>query len=234
MPEFVRVTPSGQRQFVRSQSFSHHQHHSRPHYRPRCPDNCACVTIEQWDNLCDQNRNFLSVNETLTRENRTLKSDLQALNQEVHRLRVFNQQIIDEVQELKRHPTDEDNVGRYRRRVAELKTEVSGKDHDIRRLEKENGNFKIRVRTLTETVTGKDREIEKLTSLCHDWKRDSNHWKERSAEFERRYVKSKRALFTCTTNLRDAMALVEELRHTIRHIHDPLPPLRHRHRYEFG
>ncbi|OTA55208.1 hypothetical protein K449DRAFT_438758, partial [Hypoxylon sp. EC38] len=81
----IKTTPSGRQQFLRSQSFHdhhfHHHHHGH-HYRTQCFDNCAGISLEQWDALREQNKSFIASNESLTRENQSLKSDLQASTQE--------------------------------------------------------------------------------------------------------------------------------------------------------
>ncbi|KAI1506371.1 hypothetical protein F5X99DRAFT_422986 [Biscogniauxia marginata] len=220
MPEYVRITPSGRQQFVRSHSFSHHHHHHhRSRYLPRCPDNCASISVEQWEKLCDQNKDLFSLKEALTRENETLKNEVQAVNTENIRLRELNQQLDGEVHELRRALSrDGDNTDRFRRRVAALKAELDQKEHALRHLEKENATLGVRVRELTRTVTDQGDEIAALLG-----------WKRRCEDFERRYEKARRSLADHAAELKEYKIVIDEQRYVRRR--DSVP---RRHWYSFA
>ncbi|KAL7624130.1 hypothetical protein AAE478_005687 [Parahypoxylon ruwenzoriense] len=230
----IRTGPSGRQCFVRSHSFSHHHDdpHHRYHYRTRCFDSCAGISLEQWNILCEQNKNFVASNETLTRDNQTLKSDLEASNQENQRLHAFNQQMIDEVGELRRSRSrDSENSERFRRRVAALKTEVDNKDKEIERLEKENTTLSARVRVLTQTVSDGAQRIVELTASLSRWRKRADDFQSSLEDIKSRYEKTRRFLATRTSDLEDSNALVEEQRRVIQRLETTLPSRR---RYSYA
>ncbi|KAI0968056.1 hypothetical protein F4678DRAFT_232549 [Xylaria arbuscula] len=98
MPEYdyVRYTSRP----MRSQSFS--QHHNPRHTRPRCRENCACVSREEWLDMVEREQTARQTIEALTRDKRK-KQLLQA--------RVDELRGIDELQ---------------RRTIADLETELHG------------------------------------------------------------------------------------------------------------
>ncbi|KAI0010500.1 hypothetical protein F4779DRAFT_616468 [Xylariaceae sp. FL0662B] len=218
MPEIcIRTTPSGRRQFVRAHSFSHHHsHHHRHHHRERCFDDCAGVSVEQWNNLCDENKNFITRNEALSRDNQTLKTDLQATNQENHRLRVYNQQLASEVEDLRRSlSSDGENADRFRRRLADLRAEADKKEKTIQHLEKDNGILNARVRELTRTVSDGAQRISDLAP----WRKRCEDLQAVYEDLKRRYEKARRLLAERTADLRESDAIVDEQRNIIRRHH---------------
>ncbi|KAI0602379.1 hypothetical protein F4775DRAFT_602341 [Biscogniauxia sp. FL1348] len=180
MPEYVRITSSGRPQFVRSHSFSHHHHHHRTRYVPRCPENCAAVTVEQWDGLVEQNKGLAESNAALAREKDSLKTELQASGQEASRLRDANAHLHREVHELRQRPNNSEEVERFRRRVAALKHEVGERDAAVARLERDVGVLNVRVRELSRTVDDKDAEIAAARAALKGWRR-------RCDDLERRF-----------------------------------------------
>ncbi|KAI1411245.1 hypothetical protein F5Y13DRAFT_64541 [Hypoxylon sp. FL1857] len=213
----VKTYPSGRQQYVRSTSFHdhhdpNHHHHHRHHYRTRCFDNCAGISLEQWNSLCDQNKAVIASNESLTRENQSLKSELQATTQERNQLVADNRLLADEVDSLRRSHSHSHHDGeaaeRFRRRIAALKTELDNQDRLVSRLEKENATLSTRVRVLTETVSGYfnwQREAERLQSLLE---------------------KTRRALSARNRELNESEAVVEEQRRRLRRLESTLPPRR--------
>ncbi|KAI5925981.1 hypothetical protein F4810DRAFT_618246 [Camillea tinctor] len=157
MPEYVRITSSGRPQFVRSHSFSHHHHHHRTRYVPRCPENCAAVTVEQWDTVCAQNTALQDTNGVLTRDKESLKAELAGAAQELARLRDTNARLDSELLDLRRRPAGERE-----------------------RLEREVGVLNVRVRELSRTVDVKDAEITNAVTALKGWRR-------RCEDLERRY-----------------------------------------------
>jgi chromosome segregation ATPase len=219
MPEYdyFKISTSAWPPFERSRSFSHHHHHQhqhpRHHIRSRCPDNCARVSTDEWNLSIERERSVRTTNETLTRENRTLKSDLRASHQENRRLKDCNRNLQDELDELKRHHSRDDN---FRRRMAALKAEVDSKDHALHELQKEKNFADIRVRELSQTVTDQAREI---TQLEDD-----------TALLGQAHKKDQRDLGARTQEVREAWSLIEDLRRQLRKCRDPLP---FRRRYGF-
>ncbi|KAI3323832.1 hypothetical protein HD806DRAFT_495723 [Xylariaceae sp. AK1471] len=216
--DYVTISTSNRPQFGRSQSFSHHHHHPRHHIRPRCPDNCACVSTEDWTTLVERERSTRSANETLTRDNRTLKSDLRASHQENRALQDCNRGLQDELDQLRRHHSrDEDIVTRFRRRMAALKAEVDSKDHALHELQKEKDLADIRVRELSQTVSN---QVAEITQLEDD-----------NSVLSRVHKKDQHDLGVRTEEAREAWSLVSDLRRQLRKYHNPLPL---RHRYAFA
>ncbi|KAI0384847.1 hypothetical protein F5Y04DRAFT_222370 [Hypomontagnella monticulosa] len=208
----IRTAPARQH-FVRSNSFSHHHDHHR-HYRTRCFDNCAGISLEKWNKLCDQNKDLITSNDSLARENQTLKADLQTSTQETSRLVAYNQQLYDENLGLRRSLThDGENMGRFVRRVADLKTEVEHKEERIRYLDK-------RVDVLSETVTEANRQIS-------SWRKTADDVETRLTDVTRRLKEAKRLLGERTRELDQSNAIVEDQRRTIRRLETMFPPRRH-------
>ncbi|KAI4870539.1 hypothetical protein F4820DRAFT_402551 [Hypoxylon rubiginosum] len=227
----IKTTPTGRQQFVRSQSFSHHHDHDhhRHHYRTRCFDNCAGISLDQWNTLCGQNKTLIGDNDALTRENQTLKSDLQATSQENGRLIAYNQQMIDEIEVLRRsHSHDSDTTERFRRRVAALKTEVDNKDREIRRIEKENDTFATRIRVLTQTVSDHARRIADMTTDLINWEKRSDKFEGWYNDMKSKFENVRRLVASQTRELDDKNILIEEQRRMIRRLETALPPPRRR------
>ncbi|KAI6085601.1 hypothetical protein F4821DRAFT_146031 [Hypoxylon rubiginosum] len=226
----IKTSPTGRQQFVRSQSFSHHRdhdHHHRHHYRTRCFDNCAGISLDQWNTLCNQNTTLIKDNDALTRENETLKSDLQATTQENGRLLAYNQQMIDEIEGLRRsHSHDGENSERFRRRVAALKTEVEKKDREIHRLEKENDTFAKRVRVLTQTVSDHARRIADMTTDLIAWEKRCDKFESLFSEMKSNYEKTKRFLASRMRELDEKNILIEDQVRIIRRLETSLPSRR--------
>ncbi|KAI2632482.1 hypothetical protein GGS26DRAFT_77945 [Hypomontagnella submonticulosa] len=213
----IRTVPARQH-FVRSHSFSHHHDHHRHHYRTRCFDNCAGISLEKWNKLCEQNKDLIANNDILSRENQTLKADLQTSTQETSRLVAYSQQLYDELAGLRRsHTHDGENMGRFARRVADLKTEIDNKDKHIHRLEK-------RVDVLTGTVSDTNQEISY-------WRGAADDFESRLSDVTRRLEKAKRLLSERARELDQSNAIVEDQRRTIRRLETTLP---HRRHYSFA
>ncbi|KAI3340518.1 hypothetical protein F4824DRAFT_497477 [Ustulina deusta] len=151
MPEYDYVKITSPPRFQRSQSFSHHHHHHhRPrHARARCPENCACVSVDHW-------------NDAVERE-RSLKDELRIVCQENQRLQSSKRGLQAEVDQLRGHLShDGDAAAKLRRRVAALKAEVEAKDAALRELQKEKEVADIRVRELSVTVSNQGAELTQL------------------------------------------------------------------------
>ncbi|KAI0415524.1 hypothetical protein F5X98DRAFT_213262 [Xylaria grammica] len=170
MPEYdrIKISTTEYPRVLRSQSFSHHY---RPHRtRARCPENCACVTVDAWNDLVEGERMTLENNESLKRENRSLKTDYRVIYQDNRRLQGSNRDLQAEVDQLKgRYTRDEDSTPKLRRRVAALKAERDGKDLALDELKEENKLLRrekeiadTRVRELTQTVKDEGTRIDQL------------------------------------------------------------------------
>ncbi|KAI2632176.1 hypothetical protein GGR54DRAFT_634943 [Hypoxylon sp. NC1633] len=224
----VRTSPSGRQLFERSYSFSHNHdhhdhHHHRHHHRTRCFDNCAGISLEQWNSLCQQNKDFIASNDVLTRENQTLKSDLQVTAQENHRLIASNNQMIDEIESLRRsHSHDGENTDKFRRRITALRTEVEHKDRELRHLEKENATLSTRVGVLSQTIKDQARRISDLTSHLFSWQKRSDDFQNLFEDVRSRHEKTKRVLAR-TQELDNGNAIVAEQRRSIHRLKSPLP-----------
>ncbi|KAI0181604.1 hypothetical protein GGR52DRAFT_45529 [Hypoxylon sp. FL1284] len=225
----IKTSPSGRQQFVRSQSFTHHHDHDydhhRYHYRTRCFENCAGISLEQWNTLRGQNKSLMSDNETLTRENQALKTDLQTTSQENGRLVAYNQQMMEEIEGLRRSRShDSDNSERFRRRVAALKTEVESKNKSIHHLEKENNTLAKRVGVLTQTVSDHAKRISDATAdliKLEGW----------YDNLKSKYEKVRRVLASQTRELDEKNILIEDQRRMIRRLETSLPPTRRRYSF---
>ncbi|KAI0437894.1 hypothetical protein F4803DRAFT_536927 [Xylaria telfairii] len=218
MPEYdyVKISTSGEPRFVRSHSFSHHH---RPRYtRPRCPDNCACVSLDEWNSLVERERSTRSANESLTRENRTLKSDSHSTYKDNRRLLSSNRELQAEVDQLKsQHSRDEDTTAKLRRRIAALKAEIDGKDLALHDMKKGKDLADIRVRELSQTVTDQAAEIEQV--------------KDDYALLNHMHKKEHHDLGARTEEARQAWSLVRDLQRQLRKCRDPFP---FRRRYDFA
>ncbi|KAI8955139.1 hypothetical protein F4801DRAFT_376505 [Xylaria longipes] len=218
MPDYerIKISTSGEPRFVRSHSFSHHH---RPHYiRPRCPENCACVTLEEWNNLVERERSTRAANESLTRENRTFKSDTHAVHKDNRRLQASNRELQDEIDQLKAHHSrDEDNTAKFRRRMAAMKAEVENKDLALLDLKKDKDLADIRVRELSQTVTDQSMEITQL--------------KDDVVLYRRIHKKDQYDLGVRTEEVSEAWSLVRDLQRRLRKCRDPFP---FRRRYDFA
>ncbi|KAI0860243.1 hypothetical protein F4860DRAFT_479751 [Xylaria cubensis] len=204
--DYIKVSTSGEPRFARSHSFSHH--HRPRHFRPRCPDNCACVSLEDWNSLVERERNTRSANETLTRENQTLKTDIRATIKENRRLQGINRDQHDEIESLKAHHLrEEDNVGKFRRRMAALKAEIDSKDVALHELKKDKEIADIRVRELSQTVTDQSTEVTQL--------------KDEISLLRRIHNKDQYDLGVRTEEVREAWSLVRDLQRQLRKCRDP-------------
>ncbi|KAI0503246.1 hypothetical protein F5B22DRAFT_558971 [Xylaria bambusicola] len=158
--EYVRRSPSP---FIRSRSFSYQ---TRPrHCRLRCPENCACVSVEEW--------NELAINERTARESAdNLRTELRATSRENNRLQATKRELQAELEQLRGHG---DAVAKFKRRMAKLAAEVEG-------LRKEKEVADIRIREISQTVTDKNLEIDQLQEenrqLARIHKRDKQETRE--------------------------------------------------------
>ncbi|KAI1076446.1 hypothetical protein F5B20DRAFT_325627 [Whalleya microplaca] len=226
MPKFyISTTTSDRPAFVRSRSHSfshhHHGHHHWHHHRDRCFEDCAGVTIEQWNSLYNENKDYRTRNETLLRENQTLKADLQ----DNHRLHVINQQLANEVEDLKRSlSNDNSHTDKFRRRVADLKDEVDKKERHIHHLEKDNGILNARVREITRTMSDLQHEISELAP----WRKKYNEMQARYESLKCRFDKTSRQLSDREADLQKRDDIIDDLRgivrrHGLLHHHHPRP-----------
>ncbi|KAI0205557.1 hypothetical protein F4808DRAFT_237920 [Astrocystis sublimbata] len=145
-------------QYMRSHSFSHRH---RPHRtRLRCPENCACVGIEEWDDLVVREQSARAANDRLMRENRVLKRE--------------NQRLLDQL------PSREDEIAsKFRRKIIGLKTDLERKDSVLHGLEKDGDLANRRIRELTKTVKDQSDENTQLQDRIDAL--DSHRRKDQSA-----------------------------------------------------
>ncbi|KAI0452907.1 hypothetical protein F5B21DRAFT_505815 [Xylaria acuta] len=218
MPEYdyIKISTAGEPRFVRSHSFSHH--HRPRHIRTRCPENCACVSLEEWNNLVERERSTRSASETLTRENRILKTDIHTILKDNRRLQGSNRDLQVEIDQLKGHYAhDEDNAVKSRRRIAALKAEIDNKDVALHDLKKDKDLADIRVRELSQTVTDQSAELSRL--------------EDEIALLNRIHKKDQHDLGVRTEEVREAWSLVRDLQRQLRKWRDPFP---FRRRYDFA
>lgn len=172
MPEYIERTSNGNYRIVRSHS---HNHRGRSH---RCPDDCCRRSQAEWEGLFRQNAEFIEANGILTRENLTLKTDLQATHQVVHNLRTNNdrlmherqrlindnQRLVHENEALRRSiSSDSDHSEQFKHRIRDLKRENAQKDHEIRELRRDNATLSGRIRELLQ-------KVDELTARARGWK----------------------------------------------------------------
>ncbi|KAI0853902.1 hypothetical protein F5Y00DRAFT_257202 [Daldinia vernicosa] len=216
----IRSCPPGRQQFTRSHSFSHHHDHHRYHYRTRCSDDCAGISNEKWNSLREQKKGLIERNEVLTRENQTLKYDLQASTQENSRLLTYNQQMLNEIEELKRtRALDAETAERFRRRVQAIKLEVDQKDKDIQGLKKENDILSKRVCVMTETISDQNQRI-------MNYKKRQDDYQATLDEVNGRLEKAKRILAARRRDLDERNAQFDEQYRILRRYETSSPPRR--------
>ncbi|KAI0884960.1 uncharacterized protein GGS22DRAFT_136532 [Annulohypoxylon maeteangense] len=198
----IKTSPSGRHHH------RHHHHDSHYHSRTRCFDSCAGIPVEKWDGLIDQNRDLASSNEVLTRENQTLKSELQTAVQE-------NVRLTTEVSSLRRSRST-DSEASFRRRIAALTKEVGDRTAEADSLRRKKEHLATRVDVLSETVSENGRAIGALTRELVDWKRQVAH-------FRGLYEKYKCMFHARKRDLEESDRLVKEQRAMLRRLEDPLP-----------
>ncbi|KAI2773694.1 hypothetical protein F4815DRAFT_450250 [Daldinia loculata] len=220
----IRSCPPGRQQFTRSHSFSHHHDHHRYHYRTRCSDDCAGISIEKLNSLREQNKGLIERNDVLTRENQTLKYDLQASTQENSRLLACNRQMIDEIEELRRtRSLDSETAERFRRRVQAIKLEVDQKDKDIQGFKKENEILSKRVCVMTETISDQNQRI-------MNYKKRQDDYQTTLDDVNSRLEKTKRILAARRRDLDERNAQFEEQCRMLHRYETTIPSRR---RYSF-
>ncbi|KAI1305432.1 hypothetical protein F5Y03DRAFT_151875 [Xylaria venustula] len=131
MPEYdyVRYTTSRP---MRSQSFS--QHHNARHTRPRCRENCACVSIDDWNDMVERERTARQTIEALTRDKRK-KQLLQAEVDELRGIDKLQRRTIADLEtELRKETKEKDHLDK---RVREMSQTVSDQGDEIAQLEDE-------------------------------------------------------------------------------------------------
>jgi chromosome segregation ATPase len=167
-----------------------------------------------------------SVNESVTRENQSLRGDLENVKQDVIRSQAANRQLLEENQQL-RHSLSHDgeSVDRFRRRIAGLKVEIHEKNHTIRHLEKDNASLTARVRELTHSHHGHGHLEEQVAELS----RNVFRWQERAGElqriakvFEERYDKAKRLLDDRIADIERKDIQLDHLRRRVHRLEDLL------------
>ena len=184
LPE-IRVRTSGPNrsfEFVRSKSFSTgHRDHSR-HYNDRhrhhfdrpyldYSHTYAGVTYDEWD--------------AVQRENRDLKVDLKNLKEEVQGLYLAKKQLTEEIHHLRIHYSyDSDGSGRpshrrrfsyhhehgdrFRRRLANMRTELGKRDETITRLRTDNESLGARIVELQRTAEEKGMSVDHWRTRYQD------------------------------------------------------------------
>ncbi|OTB01028.1 hypothetical protein M426DRAFT_323808 [Hypoxylon sp. CI-4A] len=239
MFEYIWTYPSspGRPSFSRSRSFTHHNHdhhhhnnqnqnhhhhhHSRSRSRPRCYEDCAGVSLEEWDSLCRQNKDTLASNEVLTRENETLKTDLRVSTEENARLVAANLQLTEDAASLRgRSQSHEDAL---RRRITVLSREVEAKDRDVRLLEKDNGTLATRVKVITDTMSDQGRQVKELAAKLADWRKTADDFQRLYDDFRGRYEKARRLLAARARELDESAALVDEQRRRLARYEGKIP-----------
>ncbi|KAI1471766.1 uncharacterized protein F4812DRAFT_191471 [Daldinia caldariorum] len=225
----IRTYHPGRQPFTRSQSFSHHHdHRTRYQYRSRCFDGCAEIPLEKWNSMREQKKDLMERNDVLTRENQALKNDLQASTQENSRLLSHNQQMIEEIEELRRtRNLDAEATERFRRRVQALKLEVEQKDRDLLDLRRNNDTLNKRVGVMTETISALHQRISDKAA-CSKKRRDD--YQKTVDEVTGRLDRARRDLAARLRELDEKDALIDEQCHMLRRYETTIPARR---RYSF-
>lgn len=170
----VETLPSGRQQFVAlKRSRSHHHHHDHHGHHGHHHRDCANVTVEEWENLVERERNLREVNDSLSRENSTLKTNLYNGDAELRRLQALVPHLQRENNALR---SDNESL---RRSLDAATDHSSGHHHEVeklkkkvRRLEKENEGLLARIRDLTRQCQDavSDRIVE-LREAAAAWRR---------------------------------------------------------------
>ncbi|KAI5863567.1 hypothetical protein GGS23DRAFT_540082 [Durotheca rogersii] len=257
----IRPAPSGRQNFARSRSQYHrHDHHRHNHYQPRCFDNCAGVSVEEWNEVCQRNKTTSGSHEALTRENETLKYENETLRdnnralkednktlrddnlalkdaletsaEENKRLQAGAETLVSELEGLRlARSRDSESSERYRRRVAALKADVEGQARELERRGRENGTLSARVRVLTETVSDGARRAADLAASRDRWRKRADDLQTLLDDLRGRYERARRSLAARSSDLADRDILVEEQRRTIHRLETAIPSRR---RYSFA
>ncbi|KAI1428901.1 hypothetical protein F5Y12DRAFT_640019 [Xylaria sp. FL1777] len=187
--DYIEIT-SGPR-YVRS----HRYHHGQRQYRARHPENCARVTVDEWNDVVDRERTARSTHDTLKRHNHSLKADLTAIFDENQRLRSSRRDLQSEVEKLRVSYTsrvdDDTNLSaRLRRRMTDLRAEVDTRDLALRDLRREKDFADRRVRIMSRTITDQGAEL--------------THLEDELARMKRIHKRDRRDLGVQTEAARDA------------------------------
>ncbi|OHW90628.1 hypothetical protein CSPAE12_10778 [Colletotrichum incanum] len=180
---YLETSPDGRYQFVslkRSRSHHHdrrHHHHHDPPPQPQphrcCRDDCPHISRDDWNDLVERERKLREANDCLSRENYSLKCNLQASNNEGQRLsglvtamQAENQLLREENASLRCSIENSgDNAAKYLRELERLKNKLL-------RVEKERDALIARVRELSRHAQhGLLERIEELKRLVLTWER---------------------------------------------------------------
>ncbi|KAK2058368.1 hypothetical protein LY76DRAFT_61271 [Colletotrichum caudatum] len=188
---YLETSPDGRYQFVslkRSRSYHDRRHHHHHHHEPQpqppqpqpqpsphrcCREDCAHVCRADWNGLVEREHKLRETNEVLTRENYTLKCDLQASNTEGQRLsglattQQAENQLLREKNASLRCSIENSggNAAKYLRDLERAKSKLS-------KVERERDGLVARVRELSRHAHhGFSGRIEELTRLVSTWER---------------------------------------------------------------
>ncbi|KAK1965796.1 hypothetical protein LY78DRAFT_81282 [Colletotrichum sublineola] len=210
---YLETSPDGRYQYVsfkRSRSYHHdrrhhhhhHDHQPQPQPQPQppphrcCRDDCAHVSREDWDGLVERERKLREANDALTRENYSLKCDLQAANNEGQRLsglatamQAENQLLREENASLRSTIENSGgNIAKYLRDLERVKSKLA-------KVERERDGLLARVRELSRHAHhGLSERIEELKRLVSTWERkfdavdDHNKRLRRDLEAQRSFI----------------------------------------------
>ncbi|EFQ35196.1 hypothetical protein CGRA01v4_01282 [Colletotrichum graminicola] len=159
----------------------HHRHRQEPQPQPQpqppthhcCRDDCAHVSREDWNGLVERERKLREVNDVLTRENYSLKCDLQASNTEGQRLsglattlQAENQLLREENASLRCSIENSGgNAAKYLRDLERVRSKLA-------KVERERDGLVARVRELSRHAHhGVSERIEELRRLVSTWER---------------------------------------------------------------
>ncbi|KAK1980615.1 hypothetical protein LZ30DRAFT_594492 [Colletotrichum cereale] len=219
---YLETSPDGRYQFVslkRSRSHHHerrHHHHHDPQPQPQpqpppppppsqphrcCRDDCAHVCREDWNNLVERERKLREANEVFTRENYSLKCDLQASNIEGQRLsglatatQAENQLLREENASLRCSIENSGgNTAKFLRDLERVRSKLA-------KVERERDGLVARVRELSRHAHhGLSERIEELTRLALTWERkfdaveDHNKRMRRDLDSQRSFISDQTA-----------------------------------------
>ncbi|OLN92199.1 hypothetical protein CCHL11_01386 [Colletotrichum chlorophyti] len=172
---YIETSPDGRHQFVSIKRSRSHHYYDRPrhHHEFRCRDDCARVTRTEWNDLVERECKLREANDGLTRDNYTLKCELQSSDAEGRRLsglvtalQTENQALRDENASLR---CSAENAGghasKHLREIEKLKQKLC-------KAEKERDGLLDRVRELSRHAHhGVSERIEELRRLVIAWER---------------------------------------------------------------
>lgn len=164
--DYIRISPTGRREFIRTNSFSDHRHRPR-HHAHRCHDDCCGVSRADYDKILEKNRSLLDQNGALRQERDAFKGELHRAAQANKDFAEINARLTGEVQYLRDENArlrrssfgDDRHCDGFKRRIKDLEREVRLKTEEIRRIARDD----------TVTVHELEEKFRKANGVARQW-----------------------------------------------------------------